>query len=238
VKLLNETMDLIVSPPERVRKIKDQIQEKKGIAYNTYKLRINGTKEIADTVPDIKTGIKNNTELEIFFNKIGVYVDVDDANQYLSDVLPNDPVSVLKEKLFKKAKITADQYNLTKGGVTLKNDTIIYSAGIKHGTQLVANFKTIQINVKIDTEEFPIEVDPDNKVKTIKDAILEIKNVTADKYTLKKGTTTLHDTWSIFDSKINEGDTVTADLKLFSFKVNMTGLYNPAISIDPNEKVS
>ena len=48
-----------------------------------------------------------------------------------------------------------------------------------------------------DGKTFTISVDPDNKVKTIKDAIKEIKHVEATRYTLKKGTHVLNDNKTI-----------------------------------------
>jgi hypothetical protein len=76
---------------------------------------------------------------------------------------------------------------LTKAGVTLEDDKTINDAGIKNNTVLVANFNSITIKVKLDGKEFDVDVDPDNKVKTIKDSIKEIKHVESTRYTLKKG---------------------------------------------------
>jgi hypothetical protein len=41
------------------------------------------------------------------------------------------------------------------------------------GTTVVANLNSITITVKLGTKTFNVDVDPDNKVKTIKDAIKE-----------------------------------------------------------------
>jgi copper chaperone CopZ len=112
----------------------------------------------------------------------------------------------------------------------------MHESGIRYNSVIVLNFNSMNITVQLDKETFQVTVDPDNKVRTIKDAIQEIKGVEAHKFQLKLGSTLLKDAVSIFDAKIKEGSTVIADLKEIDVQVDLADtLYN--ITIDPNKKV-
>jgi hypothetical protein len=135
-----------------------------------------------------------------------------------------------------KETIEATKYKLVKAGVNLDETKTIHDAGIKSGATLVANFNSITIKVKLDNKSFDVEVDPDNKVKTIKDAVKEIKQVVATRYTLKMGTVTLDDTKTIYASGIKAGTIVTADLNAIKIKVDIDGKV-VEVNVDPDNKV-
>lgn len=101
---------------------------------------------------------------------------------------------------------------------------------------MVADFNGIQVTVKLGTLTFNIEVDPDNKVSTIKDAIKAKQNVEGTVYTLKKGGVALDDTKSIFDSGIVAGTVITADYNVITVKVDIDDKI-VTVSVDPDNLV-
>jgi hypothetical protein len=97
----------------------------------------------------------------------------------------------IKDKIMTKEGIDAGRYKLVKAnGEALDDTKTIYNSGIKSGAVLTADFNTISIKVKLGTKTLDIDVDPDNKVESIKAAIKE-KEPEVGAYTLKKGETTL-----------------------------------------------
>jgi hypothetical protein len=72
-------------------------------------------------------------------------------------------------------------------------------------------------------ETFNVDVDPDNKVKTIKESIKGIKQVESTVYTLKKGNEVLDDNKSIFDSGIKAGTVLTVDYNTITVMVSIDG---------------
>ena len=167
-------------------------------------------------------GIEEGTLLIADLKNITIYYTRNGAHTALS-VDPNENVQLIKEMIQQKEadKIEASTFNLTKAGENVDPGMTIYDAGIVGNTYLVLNFKEIEINVKLDTEIFPVKVDPDNKVSTIKDAIKELRGVESSRYKLMRGTKELHDTNTINKEKITEGTTITADLNQIRLKVDI-----------------
>lgn len=213
VKIGAKTIDIEVDPDNLVSTIKDAVKEKENVAKDAITLKL-----ASETLDDAKTiqasGIKEGTVVTADFKAITVTVNID-GKAVKVGVDPDDEVKTIKDKIKEKENIDGTGYKLVKAGVTIENEAqTIYKAGIKAGTTLVANFNQITIKVKLDGKLFDVDVDPDNKVKTIKDAIKEIKHVTSDRYSLKMGANVLDDQQTIFNSKIKEGTVVTADLNL------------------------
>ena len=98
----------------------------------------------------------------------------------------------IKEKIFASKHIEGYKYNLTFQGQMLKNlnSTTIYKAGLVYDSMLVVDFHPFNITVRLDKEDFEVQVDPDNKVETIADAVSEIKNLTKDRFDIENVNTT------------------------------------------------
>jgi predicted small secreted protein len=166
------------------------------------------------------SGIKAGTIVTADLNAIKIKVDID-GKVVEVNVDPDNKVKVIKDKIKAAENIEGTRYKLVKGGVTLDDTKTIYESGITKDATVVANFNSISIQVKLGTKTFAVDVDPDNKVKTIKDAIKEIQSVEGTVYTLKVATVTLDDNKSIFDSGIKAGTIVTADYNGITVKVDI-----------------
>jgi hypothetical protein len=55
--------------------------------------------------------------------------------------------------------------------VVLVDTNTIYASGIRAGSVITADYSSIAVTVDIDGKMVVVNVDPDNTVKTIKDAI-------------------------------------------------------------------
>jgi hypothetical protein len=234
VKIGTKTIDVQVDPDNKVSTIKDAIKEKEGVEQSAITL-----KKGSETLDGEKTiqgaGLKEGTEITADFTAISVTVDIDGKKVEVS-VDPDNKVSAIKEKIKAKEDIDASRYKLVKGGETLDEGKTIHNSGIKAGATLTADFNTISIKVKLGTKTLDIDVDPDNKVETIKTAIKE-KEPEAGAYTLKKGETTLDLQKTIYAAGIRAGSTITADFNSIKVTVEV-GSEEYELEVDPDEKVS
>jgi hypothetical protein len=87
------------------------------------------------------------------------------------------------------------------------------------------------------TQTIQVDVDPDNKVSTIKAAIKEKTQIEATRYTLKIGTVVLDDNKSIYASGITVGSVITADYSSITIKVEIDGT-QVDVNVDPDNMVS
>jgi predicted small secreted protein len=178
-----------------------------------------GTQVLDDTKTIYASGIKAGETITADYTAIKVKVDIDGKIVEVS-VDPDNLVKTIKDAIKQKEGIDGG-YKLIKGGAILDETKTISESGLKGGSTIVADFNSITINIKLGTKTFPIEVDPDNKVKTIKDAIKEKQEVESDVYTLKKGTVVLDDSKTIYASGIKAGETITADQNTISITVHI-----------------
>lgn len=118
------------------------------------------------------SGIVANTVITADYNSITVQVTVDGTNVAVN-VDPDNTVKTIKDAVKAQRNIDITRFKLVKGGVTLQDTAKIADSGIVTGTVIVADFNTINISVKMGTQTIQVDVDPDNKVSTIKAAIKE-----------------------------------------------------------------
>jgi len=193
-----------------------------------------GTQVLDDTKTIYASGIKAGETITADYTAIKVKVDIDGKIVEVS-VDPDNTVKTIKDKIKEKEGLEGG-YKLVKGGVTLEDTKTIADSGITGGSTVVADFNTITIQVKLGTKTFSVDVDPDNKVKTIKDAIKEKQEVEGTVYTLKKGAEVLDDNKSIFDSGIKAGTLITADYNVITVKVDIDDKI-VEVSVDPDNTI-
>jgi aerobic-type carbon monoxide dehydrogenase small subunit (CoxS/CutS family) len=171
VKLDGSPFNVEVDPDNLVKTIQDAIKEKKQVEAVRYTLKMNNV--VLDNTKTIyASGIKAGSVLTADLNSIKIKVDVDGKIVEVN-VDPNDKVKVIKDKIKATENIEGTGYKLVHAGVTLDDTKTIYASGIVKDATVVVNFNSITISVKLGTKTFNIDVDPDNKVKTIRDAIKE-----------------------------------------------------------------
>jgi hypothetical protein len=130
------------------------------------------------------------TKLTADFHSISVTVKILDQDKTLS-VDPDFKVSTIMDKLTGEGFEVG--YTLNKGGAALNITKTIARSGIKNGDVLVADYNEIAIKYKVLGKTVTINVDPDNKVSTIRDAIKTKESITTDGFQLKIGATVLTD---------------------------------------------
>lgn len=118
------------------------------------------------------SGIVANTVITADYNTITIQVTVDGTNVAVN-VDPDNTVKTIKDQVKAQKNIDIARYKLVKGGVTLQDTAKISDSGIVAGTVIVADFNTIKISVTMGSQTIQLDVDPDNKVSTIKTAIKE-----------------------------------------------------------------
>jgi hypothetical protein len=182
------------------------------------------------------SGIVANTVITADYNSITVQVTVDGTNVAVN-VDPDNTVKTIKDAVKAQRNIDITRFKLVKGGVTLQDTAKIADSGIVTGTVIVADFNTINISVKMGTQTIQVDVDPDNKVSTIKAAIKEKTQIEATRYTLKIGTVVLDDNKSIYASGITVGSVITADYSSITIKVEIDGT-QVDVNVDPDNMVS
>jgi hypothetical protein len=131
-------------------------------------------------------------------------------------------------------------YIFTLAGQTVTETITIDQAGIRQGSTLVVDYNLINIKVKVGAKTLDMQVDPDNTVSTIKDAVKERENVPKEAITLRlltNGVKTLYDTTTIQAAGIVEGTIVTADFNSITVKVDIDGT-EVQVSVDPDNLVS
>jgi hypothetical protein len=108
-------------------------------------------------------------------------------------------------------QVEATRYTLKMNNVVLDDNKSIFDSGIKAGSIVTADYNSISVTVDIDGKMVQVNVDPDNTIKTIKDAIKAKENIETTGYKLVKGGVTLLDTAVISTSGIVSGTTLVAD---------------------------
>lgn len=194
----------------------------------------NGATVLVDTQTIYASGIVEGTVLTADLSSIAIKVNID-GKLVNVNVDPNDLVKTIKDKI-KATEGIDGGYKLVLAGQALDDTKTIYASGIRKDATVVADFNSISVTVKLGTLTFTIEVDPDNKVSTIKDAIKAKQSVEGTVYTLKKGGVALDDNKSIFDSGIVAGTVITADYNVITVKVDIDDKVVD-VSVDPDNLV-
>jgi regulator of extracellular matrix RemA (YlzA/DUF370 family) len=233
VNLDGQQFNIQFDPDNKIKTIKDAIKEIKHVEATRYSLK-KAAVVLVDTQTIYASGITEGTVLTADLNSIAIKVDID-GKMVTVNVDPNDLVKTIKDKI-KATEGIDGGYKLVHAGTALDDTKTIYASGIRKDATVVADFNSIQVTVKLGTKTFSIEVDPDNKVKTIKDAIKEKQQVEGTVYSLKKGAVVLDDAKSIFDSGIVAGTVVTADYNVITVKVDIDDKV-VEVSVDPDNLV-
>lgn len=200
-----------------MKTIKEAVKNHKGVAATVYTLKKAGV-VLDDNKSIFDSGIVANTVITADYNTITIQVTVDGTNVAVN-VDPDNTVKTIKDQVKAQKNIDIARYKLVKGGVTLQDTAKISDSGIVAGTVIVADFNTIKISVTMGSQTIQLDVDPDNKVSTIKTAIKEKTQIESTRYTLKLGTVVLDDNKSIYASGITSGSTITADFKAISIQL-------------------
>jgi hypothetical protein len=136
---------------------------------------------------------------------------------------PDSLVESLREIVREKFGIEEHiGYSLKKGGVALPDEKTIHAAGIKSGEIIDVDHTEISVNVKTPSGEVvEVTIDPDNKVKTIKDKVKAKKGIEITGYHLKLDEKTLDDEKTIAKEGIYPSAELTMDYKEISIIVDI-----------------
>jgi hypothetical protein len=176
---------------------------------------------LVDTATIRASGIVAGDILDMDYSTITITVSAEGQTLTLS-VDPDNLVSSIRTMLKDQHGIEGD-FVFTLAGASVTETLTIDQAGIRQGSTLVVDYNLINIKVRVGAKTIDIQVDPDNQVSTIKDAVKEKEGVPKDTITLKLGALTLVDTVTIQASNIVEGTIVTADFNSITVKVDIDG---------------
>jgi phage gp45-like len=111
---------------------------------------------------------------------------------------------------------------MSKAGVPITDTSVtIRAAGIHAGETIVIDYGEISIKVKKPSGQLIIvKVDPDNKVKTIRDAIKEAEQIAITGYSLKFNGQVLDEEKTIAAAGLQGDDTVTMDYAQITIYIN------------------
>jgi hypothetical protein len=220
VKILDQDKTLSVDPDFKVSTIMDKLTGEGfelGYTLNKGGAALNITKTIA------RSGIKNGDVLVADYNEIAIKYKVLGKTVTIN-VDPDNKVSTIRDAIKTKESITTDGFQLKIGATVLTdmNKTIVAS-GIRKDTLIEVDYTGISINVKVPSgQTITLEVDPDEHVQTIIDKVAQKESLNAATFTLKKDTTVLVSTKTIYESGITAGSTITVDIKSISIKVKIS----------------
>jgi hypothetical protein len=188
-----------------------------GYTLNKGGAALNITKTIA------RSGIKNGDVLVADYNEIAIKYKV--LGKIVTiNIDPDNKVSTIRDAIKTKESITTDGFQLKIGATVLTdiNKTIVAS-GIRKDTLIEVDYTGISINVKVPSgQTITLEVDPDEHVQTIIDKVAQKESLNAATFTLKKDTTVLVSTKTIYESGITAGSTITVDVSNISVKVKIS----------------
>jgi hypothetical protein len=235
VKVGIKTVDIQVDPDNKVSTIKDALKEKEGVAQSSITLKNAGA--VMDGEKTVNgAGLREGSTITADFKTISITVDVQGRLVEVS-VDPDNKVSTIKDKVLQKEGIAAGRYKLVMAGATLNETKTINEVGIRAGATVTADFSSIQVHVKIGAQTLDIDVDPDNKVSTIREKVTAKLGADLGAYTLKKGATVLDLEQTIYAAGIRAGETITADYNSISITVEAQD-QEYELQVDPDNKVS
>lgn len=114
----------------------------------------------------------------------------------------------------------------------------IAKTGIKAGDVIIADYSEIAVTYTFLGKTVSINVDPDNKVQTIKDLIKQKEQITTNAFELKIGATVVTDyEKTIVVTGIQAGAVINVDLTGISITVKGPTGTAHQVTVDPDETV-
>jgi hypothetical protein len=212
VQALGKTITLSVDPDNLVSTIRTELKNAEGIE-GAYQLTRAGQK-VEETKTIHAAGIKDGSVIVVDYTVITIKVKIgtyESARTVDIQVDPDNKVSTIKDALKEKEGVAQTSITLKKDGAVMDGEKTINGAGLKEGSTITADFKTISITVDVQGKLVEVSVDPDSKVTTIKDKVKEKEGIAIGRYKLLKGGEPLDESKTINAAGIKAGATVVAD---------------------------
>eukprot|EP00980_Cylindrotheca_fusiformis_P025861 scaffold14741_cov135-Cylindrotheca_fusiformis.AAC.11 len=228
-----KTIPLQVEPNDTVEDVKKKVEQKAGIPVDDQTLLFDGD-ELDDPTTLSDNNIKHGDTLNLAPMKI--YVKHWDGSVITLDVQPDDTLGDVKAKVADKKDIPPDQQRLTFNDKPLKkNKKSLRDIGIKNKDTLVLH--PMQIFVKTpDGTKIPIDVEPDDTVKSVKKKVEDETGIPVPDQTLRFNGDELDDPTTMVDNGIKHGDVLDLDpMKIFVKKPDGTKI---ELTVDPSNTVS
>jgi ubiquitin C len=171
-----KTIQLEVKPKDTIESIKKRLQELEGIPVDEQTLALLNGKDVLlnpQTLADC--GIQNGSVLQL---STGMKIDVKDWNgkKFTLDVIREDTIAQVKEKIKEKEGHPIHRQFLLFGGTFLDNDKkSLAQCGIQHKS--LVNVDRMKIYIKTTTGKFPLTVEPETTLTEIKDMVKKAQNV-------------------------------------------------------------
>ncbi len=187
--LTGKTITLEVNFSDTIGMIKAMIQQREGISRDQQNLLLGGS-PVRDevTVRDCNVDTESTFHLVLMpvpmVADMPVFVKRAETGEIIKfNVLANETVKELKEKIFAKEKNPVHYQVLYYKGMELMNETSLGTCGLQPNSKLTLTIKTSSPSSQFVCvrnllgKNFTVEVSPTDKVKTLKNKISERENI-------------------------------------------------------------
>jgi len=212
------THDVDVSPTDTGSAMKKKIEALSGMAAPRQVLKVGG-KELPNNGTVKDTGIKDGSTIKVEVFQVPVTVNTYDGKHIKVLVDPSESVSSLKKQLEKDSGIPAKNQRLSLNDQELVDNKTAADSGIKKGSVLDLEPKTITVNVEMpDGSSQQVSLAPSSTSDAIKKAIEDQTGMAAPRQVLKHNGKKIPDGKTARQLGIRDGNIIECGL----FKVPVT----------------